>query len=394
MQKSKNATIVIIIAIFLYGILANFKLVSEMNRIYLYIINPLYWIGLSIALHFLLAKSRENKKLKKQIIQYTIIAVLIFIIIYMLSGLVVTFGKNPYNTTLKGLLYNLWILGTVMVAKEYIRYKLIENVYDKDKTKIAILISITYIIIDLEINKFIGRPITSFMIIKYFMQTVLPIIAKNVVFSYTARYCSYIPAIIYEITTNLYFWISPILPNSPWIMTAIIDTTIPMILFLYIRYVKNKLDIFKKREDIINSDPRNVIPLIIAIILAIWFAVGVFPIKPIAIASASMEKELCVGDIAIVKKCNANDVNVGDIIEYQMEGYTVIHRIKEKKQSKGEFKFVTKGDNNGSPDSEEVREDQLIGKVIFKIKYLGYPAIWFHIIQEEEQRQIKVETGQ
>ena len=105
-----------------------------------------------------------------------------------------------------------------------------------------------------------------------------------------------------------------------------------------------------------------------------------------------MEEELHIGDVAIIQKCNANDVNVGDIIEYQMDGYTVIHRIIEKKQRKGEFYFVTKGDNNNSPDSEEVREDQLIGKVIFKIRYLGYPAIWLHIVEENEQ-MLEVETG-
>ena len=174
-------------------------------------------------------------------------------------------------------------------------------------------------------------------------------------------------------------------------MTAIVDTTIPVILFLYIRYEKNKLDIFRTKENIINSDPRNVIPLVIAIILAIWFAIGIFPIKPVAIASGSMEKELYVGDIAIIKKCNANDVNVGDIIEYQMDGYTVIHRIIEKKQKNGEFLFITKGDNNQMADSENVKEKQLIGKVIFKIKYLGYPAIWLHLIQEEEA-MVNVET--
>ena len=75
-----------------------------------------------------------------------------------------------------------------------------------------------------------------------------------------------------------------------------------------------------------------------------------------------------------------------------MEGYTVIHRIIEKKQENGEFRFVTKGDNNISPDSEIVRENQLIGKVIFKIKYIGYPAIWMHLLQKEEQ-MVKVDKG-
>lgn len=393
MQKSKGATITLIIVILFYGLLATFVLSKEINIIYLYIINPIFWIVLALFLRYVLGKNIENKKLGKQIIQYIIIAILVYIITYMVSGLFVTFGTNPYSTTLIGLLHNLWIFGSVIVAKEYVRYRLINNAYEKDKTKIAIFISIVYVIIDIEFNRFIGQSFTTVTLIKYIMQTIVPLIAKNTLFSYTSIYSSWIPAVLYQLLTNLYYWVSPILPNSPWIMTAIIDTTIPIILFLYIRYAKNKLDIFRTKESIKNSDPRNVIPLVVLIILAIWFATGVFPIKPIAIATGSMEKELYVGDIAIIKKCNANDVNVGDIIEYQMDGYTVVHRIVEKKQTKGEYYFITKGDNNNKPDSDEVREDQLIGKVVFKIKYLGYPAIWLHIIQEEEQ-MVEVETGQ
>ena len=142
------------------------------------------------------------------------------------------------------------------------------------------------------------------------------------------------------------------------------------------------MNIFKNREKIINTNPKNIIPLVVAIILAIWFAMGIFPIKPVAIASGSMENELYIGDVAIIQKCNANDVNVGDIIEYQMEGYTVIHRVIQKKQKNGELYFITKGDNNKSQDAEEVKEEQLIGKLIFKIRYLGYPAIWLHIVEE------------
>lgn len=392
MQKSKTATIVTIIVILIYGLLGSLKFIKDINFIYLYIINPIVWIFLSIFLHFMLGNNIENKKLKKPIIQYTIIACLAFIIIYMLSGLVVTFGNNPYNTSFRGLIHNLWIFGIASIAKEYVRYKLINNVYDKDKVKIASLISFVYVLTEFEFIRFIGRQIPLYTLTKYILQDTVPNIAKNIVFSYTSIYSSYIPAVIYQILTKLYFWISPILPNSPWIMTTVIDTTIPLILFMYIRFTKNKINYLRSREDIKNSDPKNIIPLIILIVLAIWFAVGIFPIKPVAIATGSMEKEICIGDVAIIKKCNPNDVNVGDIIEYQMEGYTVVHRIIEKKQEKGEYFFVTKGDNNATQDKDEVRENQLIGKVIFKIKFIGYPAIWLHILQSEEQ-MIEVETG-
>lgn len=392
MQKSKLGTALIILGILIYGLISNIVLIYKINIVYLYIINPLFWILLSGFLFLSLGKNYDNKKLRNSIIQYTTVAVLSYIIIYLLSGLFVTFGKNPYNTTLYGFIKNLWITGVAICAREYIRYKLINNVYDREKAKYAVLISIVYILLDIEYRRFIGKTVVTLTIVKYISQVIIPSIAENILFSYTAMNCNYIPAIMYKLITKIYYWLSPILPNSPWAMTSIIDTVIPIILFLYIRYEKNKLSPQKDRQTLINTNPGSIIPLIVAIILAIWFALGIFPIKPVAVATGSMEKELYTGDVVIIKKCKANDVNVGDIIEYQMEGYTVIHRIIEKRQRSGNFYLVTKGDNNNAPDVAEVREDQLIGKVIFKIKYIGYPAIWLHLLQVEE-KTINVETG-
>lgn len=391
MQKSKNATIIIIFFILIYSIIASMKLIIDFNTTYLYVINPIFWILMAIFLKITLGKQLETRKLKRTIIEYCLIAGLIYIISYMISGLFVTFGKNPYVTTPIGVIINLWTFGTIIVAKEYIRYKLINNVYEKDKIFIAIFISFVYIIFDIEINRLFFNVITPLYVTKIIAQSLIPLIGKNLLYSYTAMNSDYIPAILYEFITKLYIWISPILPNSPWVITSIIETVIPVILFLYIRYTKNKNDMFKSKEQLMRLDPKNIIPLVIIIILALWFAVGVFPIKPVAIATGSMIPEIDVGDVAIIKKCNANDVIVNDIIEYQMEGYTVIHRVIEKRQSKGEYTFITKGDNNNAADINPVTEDQIIGKCVFQIKYIGYPAVWLHIVQANEQ--VKVETG-
>lgn len=391
MQKSKNITIAIIILMLIYGLLANLKLVFNINAIYLYIINPLFWITLAVFLKIAIGKSYQKSRIKKEVIQYILIAVIIYILTYMISGLFITFGNNPYFTTVKGFLINLWMFGTVMISKEYIRYRLINNVYENDKKEIAILVSLIYIIIEIELNKYINTKITLLFALKDICQNLIPLIAKNVLYSYISMKSDWKPASIYELFTKLYLWLSPILPNAPWIMVAIIETTIPTILFFYIRYANSKNSEIKSRQEIENVNPKNSIPLVVLVILVIWFTIGVFPVKPIAVASGSMEKELYVGDVVIVKKCNANDIVNGDIIQYQMKGYTVIHRVIEKKQKNGEYYFTTKGDNNPSEDKESVKEDQVLGKVIFKVKYLGYPAIWLNIIQSNEQ--VEVDTG-
>ncbi len=374
-----------------YAIFSGVYLIIEHNIQYIYIINPIFYIVISLFLKFVLRKSYERNKLKKDIFTCSVIATLVYIIVYLISGLFVTFGKNPYSTNLIGVITNMWILGSVVLFKEYIRYKLINNVYEKDKVKIAILISVIYILIDAELYRHLITSITALGFLKYIAQTILPLIVKNALYSYIDMNSDIKPVLVYELLTKLYMWTSPILPNSPWIMNSIIEIVIPMMFYLYIMYIKSKKTAFKVKDELIDNDPKSYIPFIVSIILVILFSIGVFSVQPVAIATGSMEKELYIGDVAVVKKCNANDVIEGDIIQYRMDGYSVIHRVIKKEQKQGQIYFITKGDNNRQPDMSPVTENQLMGKVIFKIKYIGYPAIWLHLVQADEQ--VEVETG-
>lgn len=66
MQKSKNVTISFIIVLLLYGLGSSFSTTSQINTIYLYIINPLFWIGIAILLRCLLRKNNRKKEIKKR----------------------------------------------------------------------------------------------------------------------------------------------------------------------------------------------------------------------------------------------------------------------------------------------------------------------------------------
>ena len=71
-----------------------------------------------------------------------------------------------------------------------------------------------------------------------------------------------------------------------------------------------------------------------------------------------------------------NDIKVGDVIEYKKSGASIIHRVLEINQdNEGNYYIVAKGDNNDTMD-KKVLEEQITGKCLFKIKYLGYPAVW------------------
>lgn len=382
MKQTKIETILIFVILILYYALSQIFFV-KMGSIYTMVINPLFWILLCVALKIYIKKTYAVEKLKKEIIDYTLIAVLGYIIVYLISGLFVSFGKNPNSATLKGLIINFWITGTVILTREYVRYLIINNTYEKQKKKVGIALIIIMTL--LEVKTLNITDMNVYYAFKQIASAFLPVLSKNILFTYLAYCKNYVAAVCYDLLIYLVLWLSPILPNMTWFMIAIIDIATPIILLLYIRYIKQKKDYFKSKEGASDSEPKSVIILVIIVILAIWFALGIFPVKPIAIATGSMSPQINIGDVAIIKKCGPNDVEVGDIIEYKMPDFTVVHRIVEIKQENGRYYFATKGDSNDSRDKNLVTEDQLIGKCLFKIRYLGYPAIWITGVKTQNE---------
>ena len=85
----------------------------------------------------------------------------------------------------------------------------------------------------------------------------------------------------------------------------------------------------------------------------------------LTVSSNSMQPELTVGDIIIIKKCS--DYKINDIITYSVdEQYLVTHRIIEKEGNN----FYTKGDSNNVSDNEIVKIENVKGKLIYNSKLL------------------------
>lgn len=86
------------------------------------------------------------------------------------------------------------------------------------------------------------------------------------------------------------------------------------------------------------------------------------------------------GDIMILKGIEPKDIKIGDVVVYESPNYKnpIIHRVVEIKNN-GDFKLITKGDNNFDADSNEVTQDQIkrTGKAIMRIPLLGWIKIWF-----------------
>lgn len=81
------------------------------------------------------------------------------------------------------------------------------------------------------------------------------------------------------------------------------------------------------------------------------------------VVSGSMEPDIKTNSLNIIKLCDIDDINVGDVVCFNYS-QDIIHRVIEKTDNNGTTVLHTKGDANDSADDIEVYNDMVIGKVV------------------------------
>ena len=91
-----------------------------------------------------------------------------------------------------------------------------------------------------------------------------------------------------------------------------------------------------------------------------------FGISLFNMESNSMQNDIKVGDLVITKNVEEQELKEGDIIAYTVNGKTRINKIINQQDG-----YTTKSNKNYYPDIEKVTYDQIIGKQIANISFLG-----------------------
>lgn len=151
-------------------------------------------------------------------------------------------------------------------------------------------------------------------------------------------------------------------------------------------YTPEKIEERLKNKQKINQRIRRIvyiilIPILICnIVLIIQSAIhteetpDLVGIKSYVIISGSMQPELNIGDIVIVKK--VENLQEGDIISFRQGQSVITHRINKIMNENGEIVYQTKGDNNNIEDSGTITDSVIEGKVIGKIPKLGNVSLF------------------
>jgi len=125
---------------------------------------------------------------------------------------------------------------------------------------------------------------------------------------------------------------------------------------------------------------RKIIKIAILICIAVIIAVFLLFYRPVSLAgdtlyepvyTGSMEPAIPVGSVVVIKLANPETLKIGDIICFKVSESattTVTHRVSNITDEG----FITKGDANEDPDQWIVKKENVIGKAIFTIPYIGY----------------------
>ena len=267
-------------------------------------------------------------------VQTTFIVVVGYLMIYFIVGLFTGYQYNAYSLTPRGIITNTILFMPIIIFQEYVRQVLVN--YSDGKSKWIALITIMFILISLNFNSVFNDFRNAESGFKYLCSDLIPLVARNFVFTYLAYVSSCKPVILYRLLTTAVSIYLPILPNINWFYTGLFGILVPIILYILINYSQIKLERKLTRQEEKRSRPISYLPTLIIIFLIVGFVVGLFKYQPVAVVSDSMFPLFSRGDMIIVEQLKGEEINklkVGDVIKFATSSYYVICSKKYSKSN-------------------------------------------------------------
>ena len=385
-ENKRNASIYFLLILSL--ILIIFVIPNYLSN-YIKIINLLIWCTIFFV-SMKIPNEHTRFKAKNEKIQTIVILLIIYYLMYFLSGLILGYKKSPYSLSFISIIKNMFFILGLGLLQEYVRARLVNST--KNYTFI-IIITLVFIVFNIDFKNISSNFQTMGTGFEYVISVIVPLIAKNALLTYLALIGGYQLVYAYKIPVTLVTILLPFFPNMEWFMLTAVELILTYTIFVFVSY-EHKMRIKRyTREQLKRDNPIKSVPMLIIILVTTLFVAGFFSYKPIAIMSNSMKPDIARGDVVIVKTLSDREkeqLQVGTIIEYKLEKNVIVHRIvKIGNDINGDIVFTTKGDNNDTQDAKEVTKEQILGEVRFMAKYIGYPSVWFseQILSKESNIQ-------
>jgi len=342
-----------------------------------HLVQPIMWLILG-GLILLLPRYRTAAKLKDRtsIIQLALMVGFFQLVLLIVGGLFSSFGKSPYSFTPMGITTNLIFVAAMLFGMEFSRAWMVNNLSKKHTFLALALVAVLYTVLSIPLTQLTGiKPEVES--VSFINSSLLPSLAENLLATFLALLGGPIPALVYRGILQAFWWFSPILPDLPWMFKGLIGTALPIVGLVVINSLYSPRTGQKRGKRANSGSITGWIITTVAAVAIIWFAVGLFPFQPALVGSGSMEPKMYPGDVVIIAKVPADNVELNDVIQFRvLQEVTVMHRVIEIQETEDGGKlFITKGDANDKPDSEPVMPENVVGKAVMTIPKIGWASV-------------------
>lgn len=338
----------------------------------LYFLKIAMWIALGILIKvFPSAMFSGLIRLREMVISLAFILGVFQLLILVIIGLFSSFSKNTYSLTPLGIILNLAPMCAILIGGEMCRSFLINSLSGKKPYRVIICFSILFALFNMSLGN-VKSLSSNMSILDYMTGMVFPQLTQSIAASFLVYLAGPLPSIIYLGIIRTFSYISPYIPNPSEIPRLLFNVLIPLLstsIILKI-YAMEASEFERKAHG--KTGTFGWLTVCVLSVAMVWFSVGVFPIFPSVVLTGSMEPKIMPGDIVLVEKISGDRVNVGDVVMYFSEDdINITHRVIEETTQSGVTRYILKGDNNPSADPKSVGSEQIKGRVIGTIPYLG-----------------------
>jgi signal peptidase len=297
-------------------------------------------------------------------------------------GLLLGFGLSPYAREPLYVVLNLWFVFSRLVGVEVARWYLVKPAAKKHLSLGYFLAWLLPLLLMIPFGKFglLGRPESAFRITG---QTLLPAAAESLLAATLAYLGGPVASIAYRGVLQAFEWLSPILPDLPWMAAAFVGVLVPVLGLLFLHRPEPEPQAGpeaqpapsgkqKKHE---NASPASWLMVAGLAVVVIWFNTGFLGVRPSLVSGNSMNPVLYPGDVVITHRVAPEQIQLGDVIRFRKDNIDVVHRVIDIRQESAGIVFTTRGDNNNTGD-DPIPAELYEGKVILTLPKIGWISIF------------------
>ncbi len=333
-------------------------------------------MGIAAVSVLLIVKKRAiHAYTKRQITALMCFIGFLCVSLYLFSGFAFGFARPLHSFSLHTLWRFILPITVTVIASECIRSVMLAQ----KSRHTDVLCYVICVLSEILLSSTIRDINSHYTLMDVIAQGFLPAVIANLLYHYLSRRYGAAPNIGYRLFVCLYSYILPIGSAMPSSLYSTVRIFLPILIYFFIDAIYEK----KKKNALAKKHIAGYAVSILGMVISVLFVMLIscqFRFCLLVIATPSMTGEINQGDAIIYEEYDEQKIEAGQILVFEKNGSTVVHRVVEIENINGQTKYITKGDANENNDEGYITKSNVIGLVKAKLPMVGQPTLWLRNI--------------